>query len=125
MKIPTACLAVLFSVGAWFGLGHAETGPTQDELNSADARTDWLLPNHDYSGQRFVDLKQINRRNATSLQPVAMYQIADTNVFHDNPLVYQGVMYVGTSNSTMALDAATLKLKWRVDRKPRGPDGWL
>ncbi len=79
------------------------TKPTQAELNAArSSSTDWLFPNHDYSGQRFVDLKQINRRNAASLQPVAMYQVADTNVFHDNPLVYQGVLYIATSNSTMA-----------------------
>ncbi|MFN0122086.1 MAG: PQQ-binding-like beta-propeller repeat protein, partial [Blastocatellia bacterium] len=99
--------------------------PTQAELNAAHSTTDWLLPNHDYSGQRFVDLTQINRRNAASLQPVAIYQVADANVFHNNPLIYQGVLFVATSNATMALDAATLKLKWRVDRKPKGPDGWL
>ena len=98
--------------------------PTQAELNAAQSATDWLLPNHDYAGQRFVDLKQINRRNAASLQPVAIYQVGDANAFHNNPIVYQGVMYVATTNSTMALDAATLKLRWRVDRKPKGPDGW-
>ncbi len=98
--------------------------PTQAELNAAQNTTDWLLPNHDYGGQRFVDLKQINRRNAAALQPVARYEIGDTSVFHNNPLVYQGVLYVATSNSTMALEAATLKVKWRVDRKPKGPDGW-
>ncbi|MFN0120182.1 MAG: PQQ-binding-like beta-propeller repeat protein, partial [Blastocatellia bacterium] len=99
--------------------------PTQAELNAAHSHTmDWLLPKHDYAGQRFVDLKQINRRNAAALQPVAIYQAADTNAFHNNPLVYQGVMYIATLNATMALDAATLKVKWRVDRKPRGPEGW-
>jgi PQQ-dependent dehydrogenase (methanol/ethanol family) len=99
--------------------------PTQAELNAAHANaTDWLLPNHDYAGRRFVHLKQINRLNAASLQPLAIYQAADTNAFHNNPIVYQGVMYVATTNSTMALDAATLKLKWRVDRKPKGPEGW-
>jgi alcohol dehydrogenase (cytochrome c) len=104
----------------------ASADPTQNELNSAASSvSDWLLPNHDYAGTRYVDVKQINVRNASSLQPVAIYQAADANAFHNNPLVYRGVMYVATANSTMALDAATLKLKWRVDRKPRGPDGWL
>lgn len=113
---------VFYSSGA-----RASTGsPTQAELNAARTSTsDWLLPNHDYGGQRFVDLKQINRQNAATLQPVAVYQVADLSVFHNNPLVYRGVMYVSTSNSTMALDAATLRMKWRVDRKPKGPDGWL
>src|SRR5262245_48258871 len=98
--------------------------PTQAELKAAQSATDWLMPNHDYAGQRFVDLKQINRGNAASLQQIAVYQIGDSYPFHNNPLVYQGVMYVATTNSTMALDAATLKLRWRVDRKPKGPDGW-
>lgn len=104
----------------------ASANPTQNELNAAGSSvSDWLLPNRDYAGTRYVDIKQINVRNASTLQPVAIYQAADSNSFHNNSLVYRGVMYVATANSTMALDAATLKLKWRVDRKPRGPDGWL
>ncbi|MBK7601152.1 MAG: PQQ-binding-like beta-propeller repeat protein [Acidobacteria bacterium] len=122
--VPVAKTAApeFFSSGA----KASTAGPTQAELNAAaNNNTDWLHSNHDYGGQRFVDLKQINRSNAASLQPVAIYQVADANVFHNNPLVYQGVMYVSTSNATMALDATTLKVKWRVDRKPKGPDGWL
>ena len=107
------------------GAKPATTTPTQTELTAARASTsDWLLSNHDYGGQRFVDVKQITRQNAAKLQPVAIYQIADNSVFHNNPLVYKGVMYVATSNSTMALDATTLKLRWRIDRKPKGQDGW-
>ncbi len=112
---------------AFFSSGESTSTakPAQAELNAAAGNTtDWLMPNHDYAGQRFVNLKQINRRNAAALQPVAIYQAADTSSFHNNPVVYQGVMYVSTANSTIALDAATLKLKWRVDRKPKGPDGW-
>ncbi len=117
---PTTAAPVFFSSGA-----KASTAkPTQAELNAAQNTTDWLMSNHDYSGRRFVDLKQINRRNAASLQRVAIYEVADVSVFHNNPLVYQGALYVATSNSTMALDAATLKVKWRVDRKPKGADGW-
>ena len=117
---PTTAAPAFFNSGA-----KASTAkPTQAELNAAQNTTDWLMPNHDYAGQRFVDLKQINRRNAASLQPVAIYQVADASVFHNNPLVYQGALYVATTNSTMALDAATLEVKWRVDRKPKGPDGW-
>ncbi len=120
---PTANAAPAFYSS---GAKASTAKPTQAELTGAHtSTTDWLLSNHDYGGQRFVDLKQINRRNAGTLQPVAIYQAADSNVFHNNPLVYEGVMYVATSNATMALDAATLKLKWRVDRKPKGPDGWM
>src|SRR5262249_6460645 len=67
---------------------RASTGkPTQAELNAAGKATDWLMSNHDYGGQRFSDLKQINRQNVASLRPVAMYQGVDTNPFHTNPVV--------------------------------------
>lgn len=98
--------------------------PTQSELNAAATTTDWLMSNHDYGGQRFVDLKQINRQNAASLRPVAIYQGVDTNPFHTNPVVANGVMYITVGDSTIALDATTLKLKWRTARKPKGKEGW-
>src|SRR5262245_7537990 len=119
MKISTACVAALFSVGTWFGSGHAETGPTQDELNAAHARTDWLLPNHDYAGQRFVDLKQITRDNAAQLRPVCIYNSGELTRFPNNPLVYDGVMYITTGGVTVALDAATCAVRWRHDWKPK------
>ena len=99
--------------------------PSQQELNAAQTNSkDWLLTNHDYSGQRYIDLKQITRQTAASLRPVATYQAGDTNTFHTNPLVYRGVMYLTTANSTIALDAATAQLKWRYDWKLKGKPGW-
>ena len=96
------------------------TGPTQDELNAAAANTaDWLTSNHDYGGQRYVDLKQINVRNAAALRPACIYQTGDTKAFHNNPLVYKGVMYITTSQSTIAIDATTCRVKWRNDRRPK------
>jgi alcohol dehydrogenase (cytochrome c) len=99
--------------------------PIQTELNAASTNTtDWLLSNHDYGGQRFVDLKQINRQNIASLRPVAMFQAGDMNPFHTNPIVHRGSMYITTPNSTISLDATTLKQRWRFDRRPKGKDGW-
>jgi len=99
--------------------------PTQKELNAAHtASTDWLMSNHDYGGQRFVDLKQINRENVASLKMVAKYDIGDRNPFHNNPVVSNGLMYITVKDSTIALDAATLKVQWKYDRKPKGKQGW-
>ncbi len=99
--------------------------PTQAELNSAATNsTDWLVSNHDYGGQRFVDLKQINVRTAASLRPVCMYQASDTKAFHNNPIVYRGVMYITTSTATIAIDATNCKRKWRHDWRPRSIEVW-
>jgi alcohol dehydrogenase (cytochrome c) len=103
----------------------SSASPSQQELNEAQTNsTDWLLTNHNYSGQRFIDLKQINNRNAASMRPVGMYQASDTNTFHTNPLVYRGVMYLTTANSTMALNATNGQLLWRHDWRLKGKPGW-
>ena len=100
-------------------------GPTQAELDRADAdRTNWLLPNHGYSGQRFVDATRITRDNVGSLAPVCMYQFGDKMTFHTNPVVYDGVLYATTMLSTVALEATTCRLKWRHDWTPKRPAGW-
>lgn len=94
--------------------------PTQDELNAAQSNAnDWLMSNHDYSGQRFSDLKQITPTNAANLRPTCMFQASDTKAFHNNPVVYRGVMYITTSTATIALDAANCRQKWRHDWKPK------
>ncbi|MBK6796087.1 MAG: PQQ-binding-like beta-propeller repeat protein [Acidobacteria bacterium] len=94
--------------------------PTQDELNRAAVNTtDWLHSNHDYAGQRYVDLKQINQQNVSQLRPVCIYQAGDTKAFHNNPIVYRGVMYITTSTSTIALDATSCRVKWRHDWRPK------
>ena len=85
--------------------------PTQEELNAADSNsTDWLMSNHDYSGQRFVDLKQITPQNASTLRPTCLYQAGDTKPFHNNPVVYRGVMYTMNNGGRLsAIDAKTGK----------------
>ena len=96
-------------------------GPSQQELNAAQSNSaDWLMSNHDYTGQRYSDLKQINRLNAGSLRPTCMFQVGDTKPFHNNPVVYRGVMYVTTTYSTVAIDAANCRIKWRHEWRRKG-----
>jgi alcohol dehydrogenase (cytochrome c) len=93
---------------------HADSGPTQNELDAAAANaTDWLHTNHDYGGQRFVDATGINRQNANALQPGCRYEVGDPYPFYTNPLVYRGVMYLTTPSDTIAIDATTCALRWR------------
>ena len=115
MKHLMLSAATLVAAGLGQYSAYAADGPTQAELNAAGESTEWLLPNHDYGGQRFVDLKQITHQNAAELQPVCVYEDVEVRPFQTNPLVYKGVMYVNTPSSTMALDAATCALRWRHD----------
>ncbi len=114
-----ALAAMLVVPGAVF----AQAGPTQQELDNAGASTEWLLPNHDYAGVRYVDLAQITPANAASLRPVCQFQGADLIRSQSNPLVYRGVMYVTTTYSTVALDPVTCRVKWRHDWKVKAKEG--
>lgn len=97
-------------------------GPTQAELTAAGGKTtDWLFTTHDYAGQRFVDLKQVNKANVASLRPVCMYQIGEMNPFPTNPIVYRGAMFITSRNAVISIDAATCTLNWRYDRPSRVP----
>ena len=104
------------------GNGYAVEGPTQEQLNSAGDSTEWLLPNHDYAGVRYVNLDQITPDNAANLRPVCAFQGADLNRALNNPIVYGGVMYVTTLYSTFALNPVTCKVKWKHEWKPKGKE---
>ena len=42
-----------------------------------------------------------------------MFQVGERDNFQTGPIVYNGTMYVTTMVSTIALDAATCRVKWR------------
>ena len=118
-------LTVAFLIGFVILPADAQQGPTQAELNAAASNAvDWLLTNHDYGGQRFVDVTQITRDNAASLRTVCVHQAEDMRPFHTNPLVYRGIMYLTTSQATVALDAATCRVQWRHVWTPKAKENW-
>ncbi len=119
----TGLTMLLIAAACGIGPALADDGPTSAELRNAASSTEWLLPNHDYSTQRHVPLTQIRRDNAADLRPVCSYDIGDTSRFGSGPLVYRGVMYVTSGDTTVALDAATCALRWRhVWRGKNVPD---
>lgn len=108
---------VAFVTGSTMGLAQ---GPTQQELNDAAGNsTDWLITNHDYGGQRFVDLDLITRENVASLQTLCTYETDDRGPFHTHPLIYDGVMFLTVSLATVAIDATDCSEIWRHEWEPK------
>ena len=91
----------------------AQQGPTQAELDAAAGQgINWLHATHDYTGQRFVDLSEITTKNVRGLHSVAIFQTSEYGPAQTNPFVYNGVMYITTTHTTVALDAATGRKRW-------------
>jgi alcohol dehydrogenase (cytochrome c) len=121
--VPARATPPEFVAGA-AGAAAPATGPDQAALNAAATSTDWLVHNHDYSGSRHSPLDQITAANASRLAPACVFQVGESDNFQTNPIVYNGTMYLTTRRSTMAIDAATCREKWRYTWDLRGGDGW-
>jgi alcohol dehydrogenase (cytochrome c) len=90
-------------------------GPTQAKLLRAASDThNWLYASKDYSGQRFVDLDQINASNATALRAVCIYRSNNAGATQSSLLVYKGVMYLTIDQAIVAIAARTSGLIWLI-----------
>lgn len=106
------------------GAAPATSGPDQAVLSAAARSTDWLFHTHDYAGTRFSPLDQISATNAARLAPACVFQVGERDNFQTGPVVYNSTMFVTTMTSTIALDAATCRVKWRHAWQPRDDMGW-
>jgi quinoprotein glucose dehydrogenase len=81
---------------------------------------DWPSYNHDVASTRFSPLKQINAKNAGTLQSAWMFSLKGDGPAaprlgggsEATPIVVNGVMYVPASARVVALDAVTGKEVW-------------
>src|SRR5262245_21297475 len=88
-------------------------GPTQRELNAADAsKRDWLYHTHGYSGTRYAASTEITPQNAGRLRAACAFQLGEQSNFQTGPLVYEGRMYVTGVRTTAAIDARNCSLLW-------------
>ncbi|MEM7424621.1 MAG: methanol/ethanol family PQQ-dependent dehydrogenase [Pseudomonadota bacterium] len=101
-----AALATCLSTGA--------AAQSLDDLkNDKNTTADILTYGMGYDMTRHSPLNQINADTVKGLRPVWTYSLADTRGQESFPIIHDGVMYVTTHNSTMALDAVTGKQKWK------------
>src|ERR1700694_284372 len=96
-------------------------GPTQDELlHAAQDKQNWLYASKDYTGQRFVDLRQITPKNAGQLRAACIYRSNNAGATQTNPLVYKGVMDLTIDKAIVAIDAATCRERWTYNWEGKG-----
>ena len=88
---------------------------TASELK-ADASNggDVLTYGMGYNAQRYSPGKQITPANIKGLTPIWNTSMGSLANASTQPLVHNGMMYVAVHDSTMAVDALTGKVKWKV-----------
>ena len=93
-------------------------GPVgDDDLLAGAADTEkWLLYGGNYANYRHSPIDDINAENVAGLQVAWAFPTGTMQQFEVSPTVYDGIMYVSSSNNRLfALNAATGELYWRYD----------
>lgn len=106
------------------GASPAASGPSQASLTAAATSGDWLVHNHNYAGTRHSPLTEITTANASRLTPACIFQMGERDNFQTGPIIHDGVMYVTTMLTTIAIDAATCRVMWRHTWEARDETGW-
>ncbi len=93
----------------------------------ADAASDWITVNKDYSSQRYVDLDQITPANVARLNEVCEIELNEPSWFTSGLLMVGRTIYASTPRATYAFDAATCEPRWRTFIEPQKrspPNSW-
>jgi alcohol dehydrogenase (cytochrome c) len=96
----------------------ASSAPAQslDELRNSQATPEAVLTyGMGYANQRYSPLKKIDKSNVARLVPVWNYSLNNSQGQESQPIVYNGVMYVTTHTSTVAIDALTGRQIWKQE----------
>jgi len=99
-------------------LALAASAPAQslDALkNDAATPQDVLTYGMGYNNQRYSPLQQINTKSVDKLTPVWSYSLNNPQGQESQPIVYDGVMYVTTHNTTVAINPLTGKQIWKQE----------
>jgi alcohol dehydrogenase (cytochrome c) len=97
------------------GLTHTAYAQTEKDLrNDTGTATDVLTYGMGYHQQRYSELNQINKSTVKRLVPVWNLSLNSSLNASTQPLVADGVMYVTSHDSTLAIDALTGRQKWKA-----------
>jgi len=102
----------MWSILSWLLL--LSTLSLSAEIFAANAAPDDSVTiNKDYSSQRYVDLDEITSENVGQLKEICEVRLNEPTMFSSGLLKVGRTLYVDTTDSTAAFDAATCELRWR------------
>lgn len=101
--------AILGSVTAAFAAAPDAAALRNDNKTAGDITTYGM----GYGQQRHSPLKLINTMNVKDLVPVWNLSLANNNPQSQQPLLIDGVLYLPTNDSTVAIDAVSGRQLWK------------
>lgn len=122
--LVTDALLAIFSPASAAGhpdrLHPADFPGTETLLEAPDDADNWLLPAKTYSGNRYTELRQIDKGNVGTLRMAWETSLADDGEQEAAPLIWNGTMYLSTPHDgVLALDASNGKLRWQTPYNPK------
>ena len=108
-------LAAVLAIAPLAASGPALAQSATDLLNDHRTAGDVLTYGMGYNNQRYSVLKSISKSNVSKLVPVWNYSLNNSQGQESQPVIYQGVMYVTSHTSTVAIDALTGKQIWKQE----------
>ena len=108
-KLLVACALVLASLPAL----QAQT--LNDLRNDQATPGDVLTYGMGYANQRYSTLKTINKGNVKKLVPVWNYSMNNSHGQESQPIIHDGVMYVTSHTTTMAINPLTGRQLWKQE----------
>ncbi len=79
----------------------------------------WILPGHDYSANRYVEMPQLSPSNVPTLKRAWRFKISDDSPIEAQPIVWNGMVYITSAHDHVyALDAKTGEQKWEFADNP-------
>jgi alcohol dehydrogenase (cytochrome c) len=115
-----AALGLIVALPAASVFAATTVGPSAGSFESAGTDTSsWILPGHDYSANRYVDMKQISPSNVGTLKKAWRFKIPDDSPIEAQPIVWNGMVYITSAHDHVyALDAKTGEQKWEFSDNP-------
>jgi glucose dehydrogenase len=83
--------------------------------NDANTSGDVLVYGMGYARHQYSPLTLVNKENVNKLVPIWGLALSDNHGGESFPVVKDGVIYATTHNATVAVDALTGKLIWRIN----------
>jgi alcohol dehydrogenase (cytochrome c) len=102
----------------------ASISPVSDEILANPSPSDWLTSRRTYDGAGFSPLSAINRQTVGNLQ-VAWALALPMGSNGITPLAHDGVLFVNSGGTVIAVDATSGDELWRFSRKAESPENVL